>query len=117
MKLVDMTKEDALKIVNAIHISTENSFIEFKGLFDLDFKESYRKYGNYYIDFLRTTVDPFDGSYYCEWKTRITVKHNSIWFEEFDGDGEASTYNKNHIFGYDKLRELGYILPDKAQWI
>ena len=57
-----------------------------------------------------------DGHFTVESKCRLQFHHNSIWFAELDCDGDDSNYNKNHFFGYLKLQELGYELPDKPQW-
>lgn len=116
LKLTEITDADALAVINTMHLLTENELIGRTGILGLGFAESHRKYGDCYIEFKRISVDKADGSNYSESFTRIKIHHNSVWFEELDFDGRPTTYNKNHMFGYDKLRELGYDLPKVPQW-
>lgn len=116
-KLIDITDEDVIAVIDRIHLLTENKIIARGGIFGLDFYESFRKYGDAYIDVELLSVDnASDGYFTYTSKCRIKFHHNSVWFTEFSSDGEVSGYNKNHFFGYLKLKELGYELPDKPQW-
>ena len=117
MKITDITDEHALAVIDAMHLLTDNEVVGRFGILGLNFQESHRKYGECHIEFKRISVDRADGSNYSECYTHIRIHHNSVWFEEFDCDGRPSTYNKNHMFGYDKLRALGYELPEKSQWV
>jgi len=72
---------------------------------------------HYYIEIEMISHDRVtDGHFTVESKCRLQFHHNSIWFAELNCDGDDSNYNKNHFFGYLKLQELGYELPDKPQW-
>lgn len=113
--ILDITDEDLLTVINTIHPTTDNAIIGRLGIFGLDFRESHRQYGDCFIEVQRESVDP-DGQDYLLWFTRIKIHHESFWFEEFNFDHTRSTYNKNHCFGYDKLRELGYEFPYSPQW-
>ena len=48
-KLIDITDEDVIAAINKIHILTENKVISRNGILGLDFKDSFRKYGEAYI--------------------------------------------------------------------
>ncbi len=116
--LIDITDEDVIAVIDRIHLLTENTIIGRKGILGLDFHESYTKYGSAYIDVLLSSNDNIDGYFNSKSKCRIEFSHESVWFVEFVGEGfddEISGYNKNHFFGYLKLQELGYKLPDKPQ--
>ena len=122
-KLIDITDEDVLKVINRIHIIyyiyplTENKVISRNGLHGLSFEESFRKYGSCYIEVEMISHDIVtDGHFTFESKCRLQFHHKSVWFAEYDSRGNCSNYNKNHFFGYLKLQELGYELPDKPQW-
>lgn len=115
-KLIDISDEDALAVINRIHILTENRILGRFGLLGLDFHESFRRYGSAYMDFELASYDfVSDGHYTSISKCRIEFHHESVWFMEFSSDDDISGYNKNHFFGYLKLQELGYKLPDKPQ--
>lgn len=116
IKLIDITDEDAVKVVNSIHFLTENTIVERTGILGLSFEDSYRKYGEAHIEFLLLSRDTItDGQWTTETKFKIIFKHNYVWFAEFCSDGEASNYNKNHFCGYLKLQELGYVIPTTPQ--
>lgn len=116
-KLIDITDEDVIAVINRIHILTENKVLSRHGILGLDFKDSFRKYGEAYILIEMVSVDTItDGYYTTISECRMVFKHKSVWFAEMSFDGKASNYNKNHFFGYLKLRELGYELPDSPQW-
>ena len=117
-KLLEMTDEDVLAIINAIHLLTKNTIVKRDGILGLGFKESFRKYGSAYIEFLMVSEDNVtDGYFTTESKCHIVFRHTSIWFAEYGCDDDASNYNKNHFYGYQKLIELGYEMPDKPQWV
>ena len=116
-KLIDITDEDVIKVIDRIHILTENKVLSRNGLHGLSFEDSFRKYGSCYIEIEMISHDRVtDGHFTVESKCRLQFHHNSIWFAELNCDGDDSNYNKNHFFGYLKLQELGYELPDKPQW-
>lgn len=116
-QLIDITDEDALSVINRIHLLTENKLIGRTGTLGLSFKESFRKYGTAWIEFELVSNDTVtDGYFTTVSKCRIHFHHTSVWFEEMDFDGDPSNYNKNHFFGYLKLQELGYELPKEPQW-
>lgn len=115
-ELITLTDEDALKVINTIHLLTKNTLIKRGGSVGLSFEESFRRYGSAYIEFELLSEDKFDGHWTTTSKCRIRFHHTSVWFQEFSSYNEPSTYNKNHYFGYLKLIELGYKLPDKPQW-
>ena len=114
-KLIDITDEDVISVIDRIHILTENKIISRNGIFGLTFSESFRKYGDCYIDIELLSVDRFDGYFGSISTCRIQFRHESVWFAEMCSDKEVSNYNKNHFFGYLKLQELGYELPKKPQ--
>lgn len=115
-KLVDLTDEDAIKVIDSIHFLTENTVAKRGGILGLNFEDSYRKYGECFIDIDMISRDTVtDGYWTSESKCRIVFKHNSVWFAEINCDGEDSNYNKNHFCGYLKLQELGYDVPTKPQ--
>lgn len=113
-KLIDITDEDALAVINRIHILTENTLISRNGDLGLSFEESFRTYGSASISFECVGASDLFGdlSHHC----KIVLRHNSVWFSEFDCDDEPSNHNENHYFGYLKLIELGYSLPSTPQW-
>lgn len=116
-RLVDITDEDVIKVIDCIHITTENKIISRNGILGLNFHDSYNKYGDCYIDVEVASIDTVtDGYFTTISKCRIQFHHQSVWFTELNYDDELSGYNKNHFFGYLKLQELGYKLPDKPQW-
>jgi hypothetical protein len=116
-RLIDITDEDVISVINRIHLLTENKVISRNGLFGLDFYESYRIYGDCSIDIELVSNDTVtDGYYTTVSKCGIQFHHESVWFIEYSLDNEISDYNKNHFFGYLKLQELGYKLPDAPQW-
>ena len=116
-RLIDITDEDVISVINRIHLLTENKVISRNGILGLDFYESFRKYGDCSIDVELVSNDTVtDGYYTTISKCRIQFHHESIWFTEYSSDNEISGYNKNHFFGYLKLQELGYKLPDAPQW-
>ncbi len=116
-KLIDITDEDVITVINRIHILTENKIISRKGILGLDFHESYRKYGDAHIDIELVSNDTVtDGHFTTISKCRIQFHHKSVWFSEFGTNNSFSGYNKNHFFGYLKLQELGYELPNSPQW-
>lgn len=116
-KLIDITDEDIIKVVNRIHPLTENKIIKRRGILGLGFIKSFRKYGDWAVKIELVSNDSVtDGYYATVTKFEIRFHHNSVWFSEFDLDGKASNYNKNHFFGYLKLKELGYELPTEPQW-
>lgn len=117
-KLIEITDEDAQKVVDTIHLITENTIIGRFGIHELSFEDSFRKYGDAYIDFECASIDNVSDGYFSTFsKFRIRFHHQSVWFEEMSMGGNPSVYNKNHFFGYLKLQELGYELPEKPQWI
>ena len=116
-RLIDITDEDVISVINRIHLLTENKVISRNGLLGLDFYESFRKYGDCSIDVELVSNDTVtDGFYTTISKCRIQFHHESVWVTEYGSDDEISGYNKNHFFGYLKLQELGYKLPDVPQW-
>lgn len=115
-RLIDITDEDVISVINRIHLLTENTIISRNGLHGLDFYQSFRKYGDCSIDVELASYDTGDGYFTTFSKCRIQFHHESVWFTEFGSDDEISGYNKNHFFGYLKLQELGYKLPDTPQW-
>ena len=117
-KLIEISDEDAQKVVARIHLLTENTIIGRFGTLGLSFEDSFRKYGDAWIDFECASIDKVSDGYFSTFsKFRIKFHHSSVWFEELSMEGKPSSYNKNHFFGYLKLQELGYELPDKPQWI
>jgi len=117
-KLIDITDEDILKVISRIHLFTDNEIIGRFGIFGLSFKDSFRTYGNAHIDILCVSTDSVsDGYFTTQSICRIQLHHSSVWFSELSYDKEPSGYNKNHLFGYLKLQELGYELPTEPQWI
>lgn len=116
-RLIDITDEDVIAVINRIHLLTENSVISRNGILGLDFHASFKKYGDAHIDVECESVDRVtDGYFTTTSKCRIQFHHNSVWFTELESDGEPSGYNKNHFYGYLKLQELGYQLPTEPQW-
>lgn len=116
-KLIDITDEDVISVIDRIHILTENKIISRNGLHGLSFEDSFKKYGSAYIEIEMVSNDTVtDGYYTTISKCRMVFNHKSIWFAEMSSDGSDSNYNRNHFFGYLKLQELGYELPDKPQW-
>jgi len=116
-KLIDITDEDVISVIDRIHILTENTIIARKGIFGLDFYESFRKFGSAFIEIEMVSRDTVtDGYYTTISKCQLVFKHESVWFAEIGYDGDNSNYNKNHFFGYLKLQELGYKLPEQPQW-
>lgn len=116
-ELIDITDEDVISVIDRIHLLTENRVISRNGILGLDFYESFRTYGKAYIVIELISEDKVtDGYYTTTSKCRIEFNHQSVWFTEFSSDDEVSGYNKNHFFGYLKLQELGYKLPDRPQW-
>lgn len=112
--LIDITDEDVIKAIDKVHILTRNTVISRNGIHGLGFMESHRKYGSCYIEILMESIDyATDGYFSTESKCRLQFYHNSVWFAELGADGEPSNYNRNHFFGYLKLIEMGYKLPDK----
>lgn len=117
-KLIDITDEDVIKVIDQIHRLTENKVIGRFGILGLSFEDSYRKYGNCYIKIELLSEDRVTDGYFTTYSyCHIKFHHESVWFEEYTSDGESSTYNKNHYFGYKKLIELGYDFPIEPQWI
>ncbi len=104
-------------MIDRIHTLTENKVISRKGILGLNFEESFKKYGSCYIEIKLTSVDTVSDGYWTSISIcRLQFSHTSVWFAELDGvGGDASNYNKNHFFGYLKLQELGYELPDTPQ--
>jgi len=117
-RLIDITDEDVILVINRIHPLTVNTIISRNGRLGLDFYDSFRKYGDASIDIELVSNDTVtDGYFTTISKCRIQFHHESIWFTEYVGSsGEVSGYNRNHFFGYLKLQELGYKLPDSPQW-
>ena len=116
-QLIDITDEDVISVINMIHPLTVNSIISRNGILGLDFYESFRKYGDCSIDVELLSQDTVSEGYFTTIsKCRIQFHHKSVWFTEYDLDNEISGYNKNHFFGYLKLQELGYEMPDAPQW-
>ena len=116
-KLIDITDEDIIKVINRIHLLTENKVISRNGILGLEFYDSYKKYGDAYIDIELVSEDTVTSGYYTTIsKCRIQFHHNSVWFSELSCDDKFSGYNKNHYFGYLKLIELGYDFPSEPQW-
>lgn len=117
-RLIDITDEDVISVINRIHPLTENTIISRNGIHGLDFYDSFRKYGDASIDVELVSEDRVSDGYFTTIsKCRIKFHHESIWFTEYVGSSdEVSGYNKNHFFGYLKLQELGYKLPDAPQW-
>jgi len=116
-KLIEITDEDVITVIDQIHILTENKVISRNGILELSFEDSFRKYGSCYIEIEMVSHDIVtDGHFTTESKCRLQFNHKSVWFAELGYDDDDSNYNKNHFFGYLKLQELGYELPDKPQW-
>lgn len=116
-RLIDITDEDVISVINRIHLLTENKIISRNGILGLDFYESFKKYGDCSIDIELVSNDKVtDGYFTTVSKIRIQFHHESVWFTEYSSSYEISGYNKNHFFGYLKLQELGYKLPDAPQW-
>ena len=115
-RLIDITDEDVIKVIDSVHILTENRVISRKGLHGLSFDESFKKYGSCYIEIEMVSNDVIsDGHFTVTNKCRLKFHHNSVWIAEMSFDGKDSNYNKNHFFGYLKLKELGYGFPTKPQ--
>lgn len=115
-KLITITDEDLLKVIDSIYALTENRIVSREGSLGLSFEDSFRKYGSAHINIERISHDRVtDGYYTTESKSQVVFRHNSIWFAELDCDGEPSNYNKNHFIGYLKLIELGYDVPTTWQ--
>lgn len=115
-KLIEITDEDLLKVINSIYALTENKIINREGFFGLTFEESFKKYGHARINIEKVSHDTItDGYYTTESKSQVVFHHNSLWFAELNCDGEPSNYNKNHFIGYLKLVELGYDVPTTWQ--
>jgi len=116
-KLIDITDEDVISVINRIHPLTENTIISRNGILGLDFIKSFKRYGNCFIDVELISHDTAtDGYFTSVSKCRMQFHHKSVWFTEFCSDDDLSGYNKNHFFGYLKLQELGYELPSEPQW-
>ncbi len=114
-KLIDITDEDALKVVNSIHILTENTLIKRKGILGLSFEESHRKYGSASIEFETASIDRVtDGHFTSMGKVEMVFSHSQVWFAEYHFN-EDSNRNSNHFIGYLKLQELGYFVPTTPQ--
>lgn len=113
-KLIDITDEDAIAVIDRIHILTENTIVSRDGELGLSFEESFRKYGSASILFECVSASDIFGESksYC----KIVFRHTSVWFAELNYDMKPSNYNKNHYFGHLKLIELGYSLPSSPQW-
>lgn len=118
--LIDITDEDVISVIDRIHLLTKNTIIGRKGILGLDFHESYKRYGTAHIDVLLSSDDTVtDGYFSTRSRCRIVFQHKSVWFTEYTyetDDNEISGHNRNHFFGYLKLQELGYILPETPQW-
>lgn len=115
-KLIDITDEDVIEVINSIHVLTENKIISRNGILGLPFEKSFKKYGSAYIEIEMTSHDTVsDGYYTTSRRCKLQFHHKSVWIAELDWEGDMSNYNKNHFFGYLKLKELGYKLPDKPQ--
>ena len=116
-KLIDITDEDVIAVIDRIHILTQNKVISRNGILGLNFEKSFKKYGSCYIEIELGSIDSVsDGHCTSISKCRLQFNHKSVWFAEINvSDEDASNYNKNHFFGYLKLQELGYDLPDKPQ--
>jgi hypothetical protein len=116
-ELIDITDEDVISVINRIHLLTENRVISRNGILGLDFYESFRKYGDCYIDIELVSSDTItDGYFTIISKCRMQFHHKSVWFTEFGINNNFSGHNRNHFFGYLKLQELGYKLPNEPQW-
>jgi hypothetical protein len=115
--LIDITDEDVISAINRIHILTENTVISRNGIHGLNFKDSFRTYGSAYIEIEMVSNDTVSDGYFTSIsKCRMVFNHKSVWFAELGSSGyEPSNYNKNHLFGYLKLQELGYELPSSPQ--
>ncbi len=116
-KPIDITDEDVIAVINRIHVLTENTIISRNGILGLNFHDSFRKYGDAYIDVQCASYDRITDNHFTTFsKCRIQFHHQSVWFTEFNSNDETSGYNKNHFFGYLKLQELGYELQETPQW-
>lgn len=116
-KLIDITDKDVISVIDRIHPLTENTIISRNGILGLDFYESFRTYGDCSIDVELLSQDVVSDGYFTTIsKCRIQFHHKSVWFTEYNSNNKISGYNKNHYFGYMKLHELGYEMPDKPQW-
>lgn len=116
-KLIDITDEDVVAVINRIHVLTENTIISRNGILGLNFQDSYRKYGSAHIDVQCASYDRVTDNHFNTFsKCRIQFHHKSVWFTEMSDKNDVSGYNKNHFFGYLKLQELGYELPEAPQW-
>ena len=49
-RLIDITDEDVISVINKIHLLTENKVISRNGVLGLDFYKSFREYGDCSID-------------------------------------------------------------------
>ncbi len=89
-KLITITDEDLLKVIDSIYALTENRIVSREGSLGLSFEDSFRKYGSAHINIERISHDTItDGYYTVESKSKVVFRHNSIWFAELDCDGEA----------------------------
>lgn len=117
-ELIDITDKDVISVVNRIHPLTENKIISRNGIHGLDFYKSFERYGDCSIDVELLSEDKISDGYYTSVrKCRIQFHHKSVWFIEYTSNDKISGYNKNHFFGYLKLQELGYKLPENPQWV
>lgn len=116
-KLIDITDEDVISVINRIHILTDNKVLYREGILGLSFEESFRKYGSASITIGMVSTDTVTDGYFTTFsKCKMIFNHKSVWFAEIGPDDEASNYNKNHFLGYLKLQELGYDIPTEPQW-
>lgn len=115
-RLIDIADEDAIAVIDRIHILTQNTIVSRNGEFGLSFEESFWKYGSAEILFECVSLDGGDGYFTVISHCKLVLRHNSVWFAEMGCDDTPSNYNKNHYFGYLKLIELGYALPTTPQF-
>ena len=76
-KLIDITDEDVIKVIDRIHILTENKVLSRNGLHGLSFEDSFRKYGSCYIEIERISHDRVtDGHFTVVSKCRLQFHHH-----------------------------------------
>jgi hypothetical protein len=115
-KLIDLTDEDALLVVKLMNPLCDVELMGRFGILELNFEQSFKKYGDCFIKFKISTWDHFDQSSYSEHFMKIQFHHDIMWFAECSDENKPSNYNKNHYLGYKKLEELGYVFPTNTQW-
>ena len=59
-KLIDITDEDVIKMIDCVHILTDNKILSRDGILGLSFEKSFKKYGSCSISIELASIDRFD---------------------------------------------------------